>query len=411
MARDTVAAAGTAGTVVVPAEVVAALRAESATLADEVIAGIREAVPAYAEPVETSYRPAFRVIVEQAIAAFVDRLGGSGAPHEYRDELCRAMGRGEARDGRALDALQAAYRVGARIAWRRLAETGRRHQVSPAVMSVIADALFAYIDELASLSVQGYLEARGRDDGTRAERHRLLLRTLLRPGAARTLLAEVAVEAGWDVPAEVTMVALPAGTPCEARALAADVLADLDAAEPHLLIPGAFDRGREEMLAAALPDRRAAVGITVPLAAAADSLRWARRALALVEAGVLEDRGPTRCEDHLLDLWLLADGALLDQIARRRFAELADLGHAQRVRVAETLAAWLETDGNAVAAARRLDVHPQTIRYRMRQINGVLGERLTEPAGRFALEATLRASRLLDHPMEVDRNRIGHDGG
>lgn len=380
----------------VPPQVIAILTAELPSLAEEIIAEVRRSVPEYARQEGAPKPAAFRVTVEQAMAAFVDQISGGRDSYERRDELCRELGRSEAYHGRSLDALQAAYRVGVQVAWRRVAHVGRTRRLSSGVMTRLADALFAYIDELASLSVQGYLEARSWSAHELAGTHQRLLRLLLRPGAASGALAESAAVAGWRVPDEVTMVALPAEAQCVRSALDDDVLADFGAAEPHLLIPGEFDAARGLMLADAVPERRSAVGLTVPLAEAADSLRWARRALALVEAGVLEDGGPTLCEQHLLTLWLLSDGALLDQLARRQFSALSGMSQTQRFRMTETLAAWLDAQGNAVEAAQRLQLHPQTVRYRMRQVSGTFSEQLADPDSRFALDLVLRVYRLRD---------------
>ncbi|MDL4775554.1 helix-turn-helix domain-containing protein [Actinomadura xylanilytica] len=383
-----------------PPQVIAILSAELPSLAEEVISEVRSCVAEYARPTRPpeaarSGRPPIRVSVEQAMQAFVDQVAGSRETHERRDELCRALGRSEAYEGRSLDALQAAYRIGVQVAWRRVAQVGRRGRLSPAVMTQLADALFAYIDELASLSVQGYLEARSRSADELVDHQRRLLRLVLRrPGVPGTALEEPAAEAGWTVPGEVTMVALPVGARCVRAALGGDVLADLGDTEPHLLLPGPFDASRREMLVAALPERRSVVGLTVPLADAADSLRWAKETLALVEAGVVEDGGPTLCEHHMLALWLLSDGALLDQLARRELSALARMGRGQRLRMTETLGAWLEAQGNAVETARRLRVHPQTVRYRMRQISETFDEQLADPDSRFVLDAVLRAHRL-----------------
>ncbi|WUI01106.1 helix-turn-helix domain-containing protein [Spirillospora sp. NBC_00431] len=379
----------------IPPQVIAILSAELPSLAAEIIDEVRRSVPEYGRREGTPRPAAFRVTVEQAMAAFVDQVSGGRDSYERRDELCRELGRSEAYQGRSLDALQAAYRVGVQVAWRRVAHVGRTRRLPSEVMTRLADALFSYIDELASLSVQGYLEAQSSADEVSGV-HRRLLRLVLRPGAAGGALAESAGAAGWRVPDEVTMVALPSGARCEREALDADVLADLADAEPHLLIPGGHGAGRAEMLHRALPDRRAAVGLTVPLAAARDSLRWARTALRLVEAGVLEDAGPTLCEPHLLELWLLSDGPLLDQLARRELAVFAGMTRTRRTRMTETLGAWLEAQGNAVEAARRLRLHPQTVRYRMRQISGEFDARLADPAARFLLDAVLRAHRLRD---------------
>ncbi|WP_412516551.1 helix-turn-helix domain-containing protein [Actinomadura madurae] len=377
----------------IPPQVIAILSAELPSLAEEIIAEVRRSVPEYGRQDGASKPPAFRITVEQAMAAFVDQVSGGGDGTERRDELCRELGRSEAYQGRTLDALQAAYRVGVQVAWRRVANVAREKRLPAGVMTRLADALFAYIDELASLSVEGYLEVRSSADELPGD-HRRLLRLVLGPGVASGALVESAAAVGWEVPSAVTMVAIPAGVRCVREALDEDVLADLADAEPHLLIPGAFDEERAAMLERSLPDRRAAVGLGVPLAEAGDSLRWARQALALVEAGVLEDGGPTLCERHLLELWLLSDRALLDQLARRELAVLAGMTRSRRMRMTETLTAWLEAQGNAVEAARMLRLHPQTVRYRMRQISETFDEQLTDPSARFVLDAVLRAHRL-----------------
>jgi DNA-binding PucR family transcriptional regulator len=52
--------------------------------------------------------------------------------------------------------------------------------------------------------------------------------------------------------------------------------------------------------------------------------------------------------------------------------------------LAQTLLAWLECADDA-NAARRLHVHPQTIRYRLRQVSELFGDALTDPDARFRL--------------------------
>ncbi|MFC5748207.1 helix-turn-helix domain-containing protein [Actinomadura rugatobispora] len=378
-----------------PPRIATVLRPELDSLAEDIMSEIRRTIPEYGEPPDSGARLELRASVEQTLRTFVDQISGSDESRDRRDQLCRALGRSEAYRGRSLDALQAAYRTGVQVAWRRVAEVGRRHGLSSTVMSQLADALFAYIDELASLSVEGFEEARSRTDDERAELQRRLLWMLVeRPRPSRAALERAADAAGWSLPAEVTPVALPPRARCVRAALGDDVLADLGGAEPHLVLPGPLDADRRAVLLAALPERRAATGLTVPPGEAADSLRWARRTLALVDTGIVEDAGLTAAEDHLLELWLLADGALLDQVARRRLAVLARMGATQRLRLTETLGAWLETQGNAVETAKRLQVHPQTVRYRLRQITEAFGEQLTDPESRFALEAVLRAGRL-----------------
>ena len=40
---------------------------------------------------------------------------------------------------------------------------------------------------------------------------------------------------------------------------------------------------------------------------------------------------------------------------------------------------------------RELDVHPQTVRYRVKQLRELFGERLEDPEARFELSLALRA--------------------
>ena len=50
---------------------------------------------------------------------------------------------------------------------------------------------------------------------------------------------------------------------------------------------------------------------------------------------------------------------------------------------------------------RRLHIHPQTARYRLRQLQLLFGDALHEPDARFELEIALRAERLLGPAEEA----------
>lgn len=58
---------------------------------------------------------------------------------------------------------------------------------------------------------------------------------------------------------------------------------------------------------------------------------------------------------------------------------------------ARTLAAWLDHPGDPRAAAARLHVHPNTLRYRMRRLGEVADVDLDDPETRLALRLQLRA--------------------
>src|SRR5213078_1364552 len=93
------------------------------------------------------------------------------------------LGAGEFRAGRPLDALLAAYRVGARLAWRRFVEAGTRADFPPDALYDLGEAIFAYIDEISAESAEGYAEAQSEAAGESRRRRQDLLRLLVQDPA------------------------------------------------------------------------------------------------------------------------------------------------------------------------------------------------------------------------------------
>jgi hypothetical protein len=376
-----------------PRHLIATMRSQLPSLTDEIITALRQELPEYARPMDGPYGEALRTGVCQALSSFVDLLADPAAPRDKRDEVFRLLGRYEAYEGRSLDTLQAAFRIGSRLAWRRVSKIGRQGNLSSSVMSQLADGVLGYTHELATLSVEGYHAARARSGEAREQWRRRLLALLVEiPPVPRRAITDLADLAGWRMPEEVTPVAVQADA--GQLRLDNDVLADVACAQPYLLIPGPLTADRQSMLNAALAGQRAAVGLTVPPESAGDSLRWAREALALSESGIIADGVITLCEQQLVTLMLLSDRALADQVVRRQLARLGSLTPRQRRRLTETFTALLESGGTAVEAADRLNVHPQTVRYRLKQLEQAVGDQLADPDARFELELALRVSRL-----------------
>lgn len=379
------------------------LGAETQGLADEICAEIRRGVPEYAAPGPGSLGPsAMRPAVEQALATFMLRVTDPSATAPRMMDTCRRLGRIEAQHGRSLNALQSAFRIAFRVAWRRTTKICASHRLPAETVAELAEAQLEFMDELASICVAGYADASARSPEELAERRgKLLRRVLERPAASRRAIAELAEGAGWAIPAEVTVVVARARVRPVLTALSDDVLTDLDGTEPRLLIPGPFTPERRAMTEAALPGERIAVGVTVPLEEAADSFRWAVRALTLAEGGVIGDGRVTLCERHLLTLWLMADPRLIEELAEQRLAGLAGMSPAKQKALTETLRVWLESWSTASEVGGRLHVHPQTVRYRLNQLKETMGDRFTDPEARFGLELVLRAMRLRDRPARV----------
>ncbi|MEU1367031.1 helix-turn-helix domain-containing protein [Streptomyces sp. NPDC005803] len=378
-----------------PQEFAAIMRPELPSLIKEIGVEVTRAYPEYARLLSGPNGQAIRVGVERSLSSFVDLVAEPSTSTSLRDDMCRRFGRFEAYEGRTMETLQGAYRLGARVALRRAKKVGRSYNFSPTLMLSFADALFTYIDELESLSREGFLEVQSQTgEQSEAVRRRLLHLILAGHPVPRTAIAELCEQTGWTLPEEVTLVAARSPAALDRAGADRDILVDLSDPQPHLLIPGPLDDARRSMLDQTLLGTRVAIGLTVPTALASDSIRWARRVLELVDAGVIDDAPSILCEDHLLTLWLLSDPVLLDQLARRELAPVAGISATRRERLIETLRIWLDTRGTAAHMGELLDVHPQTVRYRMRNLESIFGQQLTDPQSRFSTEAVLRALQL-----------------
>ncbi len=130
------------------------------------------------------------------------------------------------------------------------------------------------------------------------------------------------------------------------------------------------------------------------------SLRWATRALGLMGRGILPRQGVVRCADHLSTLLLYGDEPLLAQLQARALAPLDTVSAGQRPRLAETLLAWLLSGSNVPDVAARLHIHPQTVRYRLRQLEKLFGDALHDPDTRLDLVLALRAEALREQSAD-----------
>jgi sugar diacid utilization regulator len=139
-------------------------------------------------------------------------------------------------------------------------------------------------------------------------------------------------------------------------------------------------------------ERPLAIGPAVAPAEAASSLA---RAAALLEQAPRARDGVLRCDEHEIDLLLGAAPELARAIATRRLAPFEPLPEAQRERLLETLGGWLAHPARPQAIADALEIHVQTVRYRLRQLRALLGDAaLDEPEARFELSVALRAAAL-----------------
>src|SRR5690348_4227858 len=180
--------------------VVDALRERLPEVANHTIDAVQTGIPAYARGFGEPMGATIENAVQIALAGFF-RLASSpspdgGTPLTPALEGAYALGRGEARSGRSADALLAAYRVGARVAWREMAAVAVAAGAEGESIASFAELVFAYIDELSAASVAGHTDEVESTGRVRQRRLDLLAQAILR-GEPEESLTGAAERAGW----------------------------------------------------------------------------------------------------------------------------------------------------------------------------------------------------------------------
>jgi PucR C-terminal helix-turn-helix domain/GGDEF-like domain len=147
-------------------------------------------------------------------------------------------------------------------------------------------------------------------------------------------------------------------------------------------------------------ERAPAVAGVSPVAASVTELPAARagadRALKVLRTGHGGGRLVARLSDVDVEAMVLE---LRDAVLARGdrpsgpMARLLAYDAEHNASLVETLAAWLDAFGDAVAAAAALHVHPNTFRYRLRRLAEVGELDLADPQARFGVMLQLRVFR------------------
>ncbi|HEY4098673.1 MAG TPA: helix-turn-helix domain-containing protein [Baekduia sp.] len=418
------------------------LRAELPALVDETEGRLHREQPELIARVDPA-------VLREGIAMTHERFFAliEGRAADDRDRHVQ-LSAGIAGAGITVEGLLAGYRVGAQVGWRHTARIVSEIGAPAEAVLALATASLAYMDALAADSLEGFALGAAAIGGARARERQALVDALVAGRAADA--AALAEAARWALPQRLRVAVLlppasaagmapaeaarrtrtsPAGIgrpgpaprpPAEAARLPRTSTAGIGRTGAGAL--GGIGGGGMAGAGAPLDDRtlllghvdgtalaiarddeegeRAllhagvalAAGPAVPPEQAPLSLVRARRVAALALAGVLPGEGALLWEDHLPELILHADTAAVEALAARRLAPLEGLPPARERLLRETLAAWLDHPGRPREIARDLQLHHQTVRYRLARLRERFGDDLDDPDARFELALALRAA-------------------
>jgi PucR C-terminal helix-turn-helix domain len=389
--------------------VVAALQGVLPAVAERTVAAVTVEVPSYADAFSGRMGQRIEGAVQMALSAFLQLAArpqdaDPGPTLSPALEGAYELGRGEARQGRSIDALLSAYRVGARVAWRELSETVVDRGLPPLMVARFAELVFEFIDELSAASVSGHTDELASSDRER-RRHLDRLAQDLLTGVPTEILRASAERADWRPPDTLTAVLLPSAQTQGVASrfgqstlqLSGD-LPGIDSSESVvlLLVPDMHGPNRSRLLRE-LRDRRAVVGPSRDWTNAQSSYHRVLQARKIHLEG--DGIGMVDTDTHLVALVLGADRDAADDLRRQVLEPLDQLRPNTAERLAETLRSWLLHQGQRDAVAADLFVHAQTVRYRMTQLRELYGERLNDPQAVLELIVALSIPATAGSPV------------
>jgi hypothetical protein len=378
-----------------PREVSDMLRPRMPGIVEAIIEAVPQLVPAYARPIEGRFGRGLRRGVAAALDRFL-QLPGTRLPalSEESRELVAGLGSGEFRQGRSMDALLSAYRMGARVTFREMSKVSVEHHLGQGVVVDLGESILAYIDELSAVSAEAYAFEQSERAGAVDRRRTELLDLLLLGQADEAALRQTAAMADWSLPQRMAVVTLPLDRAAGLRLrLGPGTLVIERETDVVALVPARMSRAARDDLDRALKGRGAAVGPSGGWERVPDSLRLAVLAAAALPPREGPDDPPIWADEHLAKVILGAEPSAITELATRRLAPLEGLRPAQRERLAETLLSWLRHWGQRAPVAAELGIHPQTVGYRAAQLRELFGDALEDPKARFELELALHAGR------------------
>lgn len=345
-----------------------------------------------------------------------------------QEELRRVAQLGilQARSSQSVEPILAAYRIAARVAWDEILRAWRGHpEATPEAIMLVANYVFAALDQVAAEVTKTYLHAREQhmQRGTRAharlfhalisdnfdselelQRQALALNTPLAATGYVAVVCKLVLgnrdgERGGQALQEVAAnLDLPRGTIVHATDPStlvilwpADSMADTEAARQFIVQLQDEAAQRSGQLRVRV---RAGIGGYHPgLHGISRSYLEAQQA---IEAGrKLRPESLVHGHDEVIPHLVLAQNPrLAERFVAHSLGRLMDPKLRNRAALLETLEAYL-AKGSVKDAATALGLHRHTVLYRLEKLKELLGGDLDVPSSRLRLQLALDLQKLL----------------
>jgi hypothetical protein len=317
-------------------------------------------------------------------------------------EPARETGRERAEQGAPLPDVLHAYRLGFTEVWAAIVEVARRSRVPAETLLDAATDVWWLHGEFTDALTLAYRETAAELALARARRRSALVEALFTGSPDRDTLWEAAKALGLPWHGVFVVVAAEApglaqeGLPDAEALLAARGIGSAWRLYPDIQTGIASLRDAEalpgmiELLERNVRGRTGVSPVYGSLDETPRALHHARLVLGSVPAGApavaLFEASPVR-------VLLAAAPDAAAELARSVLGPVLRLPEPDRATLLDTLRTWFDAGGSATETGRRMYVHPNTVRYRLRRVQEYTGRSLDDPRSAAELLAALDSLR------------------
>jgi hypothetical protein len=344
-----------------------------------------------------------RLSLESNARVVLAYLAEGGEPDVHP---ARETGRIRAEQGVPLAETLHAYRTAFDSLWAQIVDEARQYpEIDQAQLAAGSSEIWVLFGRYAEVLATAYRETSAELSRQREARRSAVVEALCRGDIAdRAGLDDAARHLGLpqEGPYAVVVATAPGGAGEEPLPGIEAALREAQVSSAWRLLPDQ----QIGLLSLAVPDaetlsvrtlrrRRARVGISPLFDSLSDTpqaLRFARLALTGLPG---ESAGVARFDDRPLAMVVAAAPEEATRLVRLVLKPVLALPSRDRTRLLETLGHWFAAGGRAPDAAERMFLHPNTVRYRLRRVEELIGRPLSDPRTLADLGLALEALRAL----------------